>query len=337
MALSVNRLAVRLGAAALSVAGALALSAAPAQAARGVDLSVSIAGNGVAAGSVLKPIKIKITNLGGRTANGFQLDLESIADSTRLAIDLPPELVEVCTAVSTFRAECAFENGLTKNESFEVQVMARRLGDDPGVAGLVQATVHSDQDAATTGNNTARTVVRVTRPGIDIAAMADDALAGHDEATDEILREIAPGGTGTIPVLVANFGSVAAENIRFEVRLPKYVTINFDITSEPCVISADKRRLSCLDSSAPLGPEAGLQAIVRIKVAENAPGPVNLTGVFEASAQPVAADAPAAAAAGQARRGSALQRVNLDSDSRRGEIDRSDNTDSFVVFVGAAA
>src|SRR5687768_5049199 len=93
-----GRLATRLGATAVVAAAGLAVTVAPAIAAPGVDLAVTVSAGSVASGSEGKPFVVKVQNLGDAKVEQFELVLDVAGlDASRVTAKVPSEIEKNCT------------------------------------------------------------------------------------------------------------------------------------------------------------------------------------------------------------------------------------------------
>jgi hypothetical protein len=324
-----GRLATRLGATAVVAAAGLAVTAAPAAAAPGVDLAVTISAGSVASGSEGKPFMVKVQNLGDAKVEQFELEFDLAGiDASRVNAKVPEEIDQNCTQ-SGKKFECVVTATLVRQDSLEFAVMVSPVDRaKKGDAGSFTATANAEGDT-NAGNNSATAKVTVTAPGVDIVVWGEDVVAGYDEGTGEVQR-IAPGGTGELKYGIANGGSLTAVGLELVLQLPEHVT--FVANPGGCVMSADNRKATCTsDPNFPLAPDQGVEGTVAVKVAANAPQSVELKGVVTGRAF--------AFAKPQERRAAGGPKPGWCKGDAKGynptEIDKRDNQDEFVVFVGS--
>jgi hypothetical protein len=277
-----RRLAASIGASLLTACAGLALTATPASAADGVDLTVQIIGGKVAVGSESKAFIAKVTNAGNAKATGFDLDLAVDLDGVAVELTLPDELDEFCEEAGPNKAHCEFGNVLIPGDSLEIPIFVTPSSDETGGAGTLSATVASlDEPEGNQTNNKASTSITVTPAGVDIVVWAEDVTAGRDDDTGEAKR-IAPGGTGDLVFALVNDGSAVARGLEMVLQLPEHVT--FVETLEGCDVSADNRKMTCTNADVLLFPTEGDKWTLEVKVSATAPGPVELTGSIEGRA-----------------------------------------------------
>jgi hypothetical protein len=328
----IGRVGVRVGATALVAAAGLAVTALPASAAGGVDLAASLSAGSVASGSAGKPFTAKVTNLGDTKAEEFDLRIDASAtDDSKVTVSLPDKLDEFCKAGTTPKTfTCEFGNALVRNDSLEIGIIVSPVnGGGTGDAGLLLVTAVSDQDG-NNANNAASTRVKVTEPGVDIVVWAEDVTAGRDDATGEAKR-VAPGGTGKLAFGVANGGSARADGVEIVFTLPEHVS--FTETPEDCTVSG--RKVTCSLPDVKLNPDVFLPAELDVKVAPDAPTSVELKGTFEGRSLGVGEPDVSADARRTVKGLPGWAKVSQDAFNPN-EVDNKDNTDDFVVFVGAS-
>ena len=326
----IRRAGGRFGAVALVAAAGLAVTALPASAAPGVDLEVTVKSGVVASGSAAKPFLVKVTNVGDAKSDGFRFVIETtFVDAYKVNVGLPDELDEFCEEY-TKKFICEFGNVLVRNDSLEIPIEVAPISGRPiGDAGSFAVTATSDQDV-NMRNNSVGVPVAVSPHGVDIVVWADDVVAGRDNETDEAKR-IPPGGTGELAFAAFNVGSLVAKGIDLTVQLPEHVTFTADV--ENCKRSGDNRRLTCSLPDVELEPNGavGTEEPIPVKVADNAPQSVELKGTIEGHALGVLEAVSAASRKSTAPSGWTRSGEKFDPS----EVDNKDNTDEFVVFVGA--
>ncbi|GAA1041642.1 hypothetical protein GCM10009557_65830 [Virgisporangium ochraceum] len=325
----IGRWGARLGATAVVAAAGLAATALPTVAAPGVDLAVSVQSGVVAAGSDGKPFVVKVTNVGDADSDGFAFVLDvSGLDLKKVTIELPEGTDKACGKQGG-KIACEIVNVLVPNDSAEFPVEVKPVSGRGGLgpAGSFKAMVSNDKD--TNKSNDSTTVkVSVAKPGVDIVVWAGDVVAGRDEATGKVER-VKPDGSAELSFAVFNFGSVASKGIEFVVQLPEHV--QFTAGLEGCTTSSDKRRLTCTLTDFLFEPgDRGIGADVPVKVASNAPESVDLKGSIVGKSLGVAE-----ALGADARRAAPQAPGWLKTRNNADDVDAGDNTDEFVVFVGA--
>jgi hypothetical protein len=215
-----------------------------------------------------------------------------------------------------------------RNDSLEIPVEVTPVSGGPtGAAGSFAVMAKSDHDS-NMRNNSASVPVAVSPHGVDIVVWADDVVAGRDGETGEAKR-IPPGGTGELAFAAVNLGSLVAKGLDLTIQLPEHVTFTADL--EGCTRSGDNRRLTCNLPDVELEPNGGAGTEVPVKVADNAPQSVELKGTIEGHALGVLEALSAASRKSTALSGWTKTGEKFDPS----EVDNKDNTDEFVVFVGA--
>ncbi|MFI5494782.1 hypothetical protein [Actinoplanes sp. NPDC051859] len=345
---------VRAAAASALAAGSLAAFGAPARAADNVaDLELTITGTKIAATSSGKVIKATIKNHGPNTAVGTVIVFDSqrlISSKVKLEV-LDAELCEVRGA----KFACIIGD-IASGVSLDLPITLTRLGGTGNAGKLVAAVAHEGKDPNEENDATNGGVdVEVGVSGPDLYAQADDVEVDANGAK----KLVAPGGIGKVNFEVGNQGDVAVDGVTFELKLPEHVTFAGEL--DGCTYDAAKTVATCKYDKLPLAPAdqdknpgdnvySAIKGFHTVKVAENAPSPKDLTGTMKVDAILAAApavEAPAAPKAiaelpeglvgekaEEAPADKAAQSPIVKPGKTAPEVDKSDNSDQFVVFVG---
>lgn len=303
--------AVLLGACAAAVG-----TGTPAVAAPGVDLAITASSTRIAAGSVVKGLILEVTNVGTATAHGFTVELDfgctlqGCVDPTldldrvgiRFRLDDNDPLCEIRQVGGNAEIKCT--TALLPGQRVNLnQLGLAPLTPVPGPAGTFRAVVlgHDEDQDAVSERNTATIAVEIVEAKPDLVATVRDAAAGF--TATGTAQPITPGQTARLDWSLANFSPFVVTGVEFSAQLPEHVT--FVTRFAGCTYSADGRQVTCNVSQLPDALDQGAALIPDpehpwlIKVAPDAPGPIQPTGTFtgRATASAAAADASTMAAA----------------------------------------
>jgi LPXTG-motif cell wall-anchored protein len=321
----IGRTAARLGVGAIAVF-AFAAFASPAYADTTADLEVKLTGTTLSPGQDGKLGSLSILNHGPSDATGITVTFDvSALDDSKIEFD-----VTGCD-VSGDILTCGLGDLIVKNgEDADFILPFLKVGGAlPGDAGdLTVSVAHEGTDPEAGNNSVTVDVVISDSAKPDITTIAFDVYkvdgsGDPGEITDE---PIAPGGTSNLWILLLNQGDTAADGVKLSITLPDDVTFT---TPEPgdCTHAAGDSTTVC-EYDTPL-TEAGTEDsegffFFEVKVSEDAVGPAALTGgIATAEALIVVEDVAAPAA---------LPR-NFSRSQGIIDVDETDNTDDFSVFV----
>jgi hypothetical protein len=326
----------RIGATALLTAGALVTTAVPASAAApGTDFAVSLTGTTIAADASGKFGSLTVSNVGTTTPQRVELrfDLAEL-DLSKVEVDL----TECDREDDDIRCVLADEFIPKPGADTDLDLPISRRHDATGAAGTLTASVAVEGDTDTENNSvTAR--VEVGETGVDLNVVAEDVYAIDDagELTD---RPVAPGEVSAVIGHVLNQGDRTALGVQIWVRLPKHVSFAEKLSA--CTYKSDGRTATCRYADLDLIPAdldtedyllSGADFWFMVRVHDDAPASVLKNGLIRAHAVRTAA-ADAASVRALRRQGAERNANvrNLDRSSVR-DVDESDNTDEFSVFV----
>ncbi|GIE98101.1 hypothetical protein [Paractinoplanes rishiriensis] len=329
---------VRAGLTGLVTAGALCLTATPALAAD-IDFGLELSGTTIATDASGKWPKVKITNHGTTSASAVSV----VFDTTQL----DPAKV----SASDVGGYCTTENGLITCDlddygtpapggSLHVLVPLVPVDGATGPAGKLTVTVRAEGD--TVEANDSRTAdVTISGHGADLSVYVQDLTWQNENGT--ITEEpVPPGKTSPLFALIVNQGDMVADGVRVRVQLPEQTSFTTR-QYQGCSISADRRTANCELTQFSLNPrpapgstagEFGMFFTFQVLVSPDARGPVALQG-GKVTAEPIQ-QVSALSAAGR-RNAELPDFVSWATPEQLSKIDPdpSDNTDTFVVFVGA--
>jgi hypothetical protein len=333
--MNVRTRAIAAGALALFTTAAMATLAGPAQAASGIDLTVTAESSKIAIGSPIKAFFAKIKNLGDTTAEGLKVEIDLAGlDGSLAEGGIDESIAELCAAPADDKITCVFPGTLAPAENFELPLVVTPVkGAQPGPAGKLFVTVQpgSGEDADD-ANNKAEIPVELVGSGGDIVVLAQDVVAGYGE--QGVVQPVVPGETAAFFWAIFNFGDVAVQGISLTVELPEHVS--FVDKFEGCTYRNGDRSVTCDAPDGVLVPNEGFgngEEGWTVKVAADAPGPVNLAGTARGAAAGVQ-EGPQTLnrSAATAEWLEPAQEVPAEA-----EVDEGDNGDDFTVFVGAPA
>lgn len=271
----------------------------------------------------------KVTNLGDTKADGFEWSVESVDFDSAATVEVAEPFAEHCSREGA-TVTCEFGNVLVRGDSLEIPILVTPTDAEVGRLGELKISVSSPEDPGTAGNNSTTVEVSVSAPGADIIVFAEDVVAGRDDETGEVKR-IAPGSEADFYFGMANDGSLTAAGFEFQIKLPERVTFVAGLSG--CDLSEADRTLTCKIPDVALEPNHFIEETLKVKVAADAPGPVELTGSMEGKALGVTSD-PSTLARRAADAPSWAKTIRSGFDPT--EVDNGDNTDSFTVFVAAS-
>ncbi|MCM0675971.1 hypothetical protein NCC78_14915 [Micromonospora phytophila] len=331
-----SRASVRIGAATLLAAGAVALAGAPAQAAdTQADLELTVAGTRLAEGVEGKIGFMKVKNNGPGTPSALTVgvDLAGLYDERIWSLPLGEDCKGDDVSSVVCQVPAAQIPGPGETLEFPVVTIKDAGGVDGGETSI--GFFLKSPDDTTPDNN--RKVVKLEfegEPGVDLGVIAPDVKTrltpGGGESPEQ--APLHPGDQGLFVGEIVNQGDTVAKGIEFKVQLPKNVT--FTEQYEGCEYSADKRTATCADEGFLMGADVGALITFPIEVAAGVKAPVALPdGSLSADALGVA---PAGTPVPEAARKSAIENVRvLAKGERVVDVDPSDNVDGFAVIVAA--
>jgi hypothetical protein len=308
----------------------MATLASPAHAASGVDLSVHVDSSKIAIGAPVKPFIAKISNVGDVATEGLQVEID-LADlkPSQVEASVGEDFADVCKPPVENKISCTFGGTLAGGETFEFPIFVSPVkGAKPGPAGEFTVTVQPGSEDDPAENNTATVPVELVGSGGDIVVLAEDVIA--DVGENGVVVPVTPGDTAAFFWAMFNFGDTAVQGLTFTVQLPEHVS--FVDKFEGCTYSNSDRSVTCKDADTILGAGEAFGSGEEgwtVKVAADAPGPVNLKGTATGSA---AAAVPSTLRATTA---SSTDAAWLKPEEVPADVDKGDNSDDFTVFVGA--
>jgi LPXTG-motif cell wall-anchored protein len=318
----------------LLVGGAFAV---PAYADAAADIEVKLAGTTIAAGAPGKTGHLSLVNHGPDDATGVTITYTLTGlDAAKVSL----AGLDSCDNSGAGTVVCELDTGTVKaGQDRDLPLLWVAKAGATGAAGEITVSVAADTDDPVPANNTATAPVGIGDKGVDLRLYAPDVYVEGTEGT----KPIPPGGTGILWAYVQNQGDTPATGVTVTVALPEHVW--FTETTAGCVQYQTARRAVCSRADVVLAPAheddpeneedppSSGWFYWRVKVAANAPGSQPLTG-GTLTAAPIEASATAerapAVAPGDFFTTKAPLGIEID-------VDATDNTDEYTVFVAAKA
>lgn len=347
----------------------------PAVAAPGVDLAITASSSRIAAGSMVKGLSMEVANVGTATAHGFTvwldfgctrqgcfdptLDLDRVGIRFRIVDNDPFCEIHRVGGNAEIRCFLALLPGQRVNLN---QLGLAPLSAVPGPAGTFKAVLTGHDEGVIGPSNTANVAVEIVAAKPDLTTAVRDLSAGIAETG--LAQRITPGQTARLDWLLENFSPFVVTGVELTAQLPEHTS--FATRLAGCTYSSDGRQVTCDVAQLPEPLEQGAALVPDqehpwlVKVAPDAPGPIQLAGTLTAqatastpesgSAGSQSADgsspfnwltttksamgfaAPANSAAGP---GDALTAsTSGETATTDGDADPEDNADGFTVFIG---
>jgi hypothetical protein len=303
------------------------------------DLAVAVAGTTVAAGASGKAANVTVTNHGPGRATGvtIRFDLADL-DPEKARFSVPED--GPCRTERSF-VSCDVID-IAADQAVDLEVRFTSLGGG-GAAGSITATVGHPGIDDRPGNNAVVTPVVIGGAGPDLYVYAPDVPVDPDSGK---ASRVKPGRTAKLRYAVGNHGDVAVGGVRLRITLPKHVTF---ARNEPgCTYAAGRTAATCTYEDMPIvaaDADASdtdqvfslVEFYNTIKVAKGAPAPAALTG-GEIAVESISTlgSTPDAGPPGLGGRATAVLPAHAEGGSAR-DVDASDNTDEFVVYVARRA
>ncbi|GAA1845265.1 LPXTG cell wall anchor domain-containing protein [Asanoa iriomotensis] len=326
-----NRALLRAGVAAAAAIAASTAFAAPALADDTADLGIKLDGTTIAANAEGKFAVVSLSNAGPNDAHGITVTIDiSALDTEKIDFidgecDDPVEGKVLCGIDGD-----TIEAGAEYDWDFPIVKKDGATGD----AGEITVTIEHEGTDPNEKNNTASAkVVLSEESGADLRVYSPDVYTWDEAAKSYTDEPVAPGASSRVFAEVLNMGDMTAKGLAFKVSLPEHVT--FTTPEDECDFSADKRVATCDYNDFELKPYELVEEFNSlfywdIKVDESAPAPSTLHGtVTVAAIDEVEIEAPPAIARMNAPKAAELPEHFKD-------IDKTDNTDDFGVFVAEA-
>jgi hypothetical protein len=317
------------GATALLAAGAFA---SPAYADTTADLEIKVTGTTIAAGADGKFTSVSLLNHGPSDAAGVLVTLDiSALDQTKVHLG-----EEGCDPPAEDKILCGIEGDVIANgQDIDWTFPLEKVPGATGSAGQLTATISHAGEDPNPANNSVTVDVAVGGNGPDLLVIAEDVYAANEQGvyTGEA---VAPGEDSVLWVYVENDGDTTANGVRMQIDLPEHVS--FAEAEPDCTHAVGDGATTCIYETAVLVPVKEDTDendeifsfgwfFFPVTVAEDAPSPATLKGVASAEALP--ADPQVTTLS----RTAAVPPVNMTQEGPA-DVDPSDNTDDFTVFVG---
>ena len=286
--------------------------------AESADLSVTLRGTTLAAGTGGKFAQVVIANDGPSDARDVVLEVAFTPGTAPNRAELDMEgLCDVTRTPNVYRCELGdLAHGQTAD--FPIPVAPAAGAAATPDAGTLAATVTSATADPDTADNSATATITIAGNGPDIVLVAIDPT-------------LVPGRAGMLFGLLANFGDRSSGPVAVDFTLPAGVTVPAEMVAETgCAVSADRASLSCMAPAHAAGQASGF--LLPVQVAEDA----GLGRVFPGGTA-VASDAPTLRtvnhSAGSPARTANIFRPATEAEAAAltGDVDGSDNSDTFAV------
>ncbi|MEV0713825.1 LPXTG cell wall anchor domain-containing protein [Asanoa sp. NPDC050611] len=328
-----NRVLLRAGVAAAAAVAASVAFTAPAFADDTADLGVKLEGTTIAANAEGKFPTVSLSNAGPSDAQGVVVTFD-VSEVLNDLIQFGEE--DLCGGPENGKIVCSLADPIPAGAEYDLELPMTKKTDATGSAGSVTVTIeHAGTDKNEANNSATAEIVLSEESGADLRVWAHD-VYGYNADEDAFTGEpVVPGTESFVLVQILNYGDKTAKGVKVTVSLPQHVT--FTEPEPECEFSADKRTATCAYAAlelVPWGMHSGdgvPNFFWAVKVDESAPAPATLHGTVTAAAIDEAeVEVPAAAA----RNAGPKAEVALPENFK--DIDATDNTDEFGVFVAAA-
>lgn len=308
------------------------------------DLTVQISGTTIAADATGKLGEIDLKNLGETTP----ASVDVIFDITELKAGVVEFSEESCGAPVDGKVACSVipEFIPAPGGTTDLGFLLTRAEGASGEAGELTVTIEVEGDDDET-NDTATAAVNVGVSGVDLSVVVEDIKFSVNDAGDVVDTLVKPGGTTYVVGFVLNQGDQTAQGLRVSVTLPEHAT--FAEVEEGCDYTEDNRTVTCdyvtvdgkdvllipADKDTEDHEKSGFGFFFPVKIDPNIAAPVTLkdgtASVFALGAVPFAEE--------QAEQPPVTSALPSDVESEVIEelkdVDETDNTDSYAIFVGA--
>jgi hypothetical protein len=328
------------GALALFTATAVAALGSPAYADAGSNLALSVSDKAIAADSLGKTFVVKVTNNGPEDVGPFGVEFDtSKLDTSKVTFNSLPDITG-CEAASPTKIVCSYEGlGFEKDITVKIPFSLDHVAGTTGDAGSFAVNVVAPADLDLSDNE-ATVKVEIPGNGVDLGVFAAD-VSRLDENGELTGEPLLPGESSVVFAGFVNQGDKVANGVKVTVKLPEHVT--FAEVEEGCTYSPDNRTVTCDYADMNLAPEKfdptgsfGAAAFFPVTVAEDAPGPVNLTGgTFGALALGESDVEEGPSTLARTAQPKLPENVKALTAEDLKDIDLSDNVDDFIVIVGA--
>jgi hypothetical protein len=332
-----NRTLLRTGAA---LAGLLTAASFTGPAFAGAtDVAVDLTGTTIAADSSGKFGSITVKNLGSTTPAEIEVifDISAVDDTL---ID-----VETCAGghEEAGKVYCIVPTAVIPAPGGAVDLivpLARKVKGSGPAGKLGIEVVAAGEDKSTLGDNS--TTVDLTlgeHGGVDLRVTAEDVRNSLDDEGNLTDNLVKPGGTAVVFGFFANEGDMTANGVRVTVTLPEQAT--FSEVEPGCDYSADNRTVTCEYADVALIPadkdtttdkehSSGGAFFPLTVAADAAEGAVLPDGIFQVEAiEAVEYSDPTLKRGAQNATPDLPDNVEMGG----GDVDATDNTDEFSVFV----
>jgi uncharacterized repeat protein (TIGR01451 family) len=329
------RTLARVGAAGLLAAGALAATATPALAAGDADLAVSAKGVTVSVGALVKLGSLTVANRSDVDAKGVTVAIDVSSLDMSRAVVVPPTNATCRIEGDGTLFVCPIGD-IAARSTYKEDLPVAVTGEETGAAGVVKLSVQHEGTDPDKANNAVEVPVAVGGNGVDLRVRA------FDVPTDEggTVGTVAPGETAFLTFQVSNQGTQTSKGLKLTIKLPRHTT--FVGEYEGCTMGARRSAVDCyfpkllvlplLDPAAQV-----LEGGFEVAVSSKATGGVTLTdGAVTVAATGAVSKGDVPDEAAIMRQSAASLPSYLEFAAAPKDVDATDNTDSFVVYVADA-
>lgn len=300
--------------------------AAPAFADNTADLSIKLAGTTFGADGVMgyKFGTLSIGNAGPSDASGVTIayDLSEL-NADKVGMDLVDWTM--CSQVEKILT-CRVSPGVEKGADVDRPLNLIFKDRAPGSAGKIKVTVAHEGTDPDQANNSATADVVVAGQGINMSVVSPDVYGLAADGVSYTTDRVAPGAQSRLYAYVANQGRAHAQGIVLDIALP--AGASFTEPEPECTHAIGDATTTCTYGAYTLHESMSVGFYFAIKVAADVSSPALLAGgvvTVSAVSTPteVARSAPAATPDNVVK--------------APADLDPSNDTDEFGVFVGVAS
>ncbi|WP_144127796.1 hypothetical protein [Catellatospora sichuanensis] len=340
------RTALAAGASMLLAGGLSAALAAPAHAADGIDLGVTVTGSRMSADAEGKWFRVDMFNVGTVESGDARITYDfSGLNSSLVRADLSIYDETFCDVGAVVSCDLV---GFAPGERYTDWIYLQNVGGMTGSAGRISVLLTTPGEVDGMNNEVLKTVELVPG-GVDLVPVANDLVDGYTPAGKVI--PIKPGQSAPLAWAIGNEGDAIVHGVDFTITLPPHV--RFGEVYDICEVSEQETEvLTCSDPDVviPPGGVYSPQGALVVTVDDSyAGGPIALRGgLVSAKAIEQVATAPAgeqpadgfevAADLTDAQLDELIEELIKDlvaNAEQASEVDEGDNDARFSAHVGA--
>jgi hypothetical protein len=291
-------------------------AAAPDAAAATADLSVTIRGTTVAAGSTGKHVEVRVRNDGPATVRHGVVELTFTPGTAPDAVELGEA---PCNKPAPNVYRCGVGAILASGQTGRVRVWYQPL---PGAApttdaGSLRAVASSPVTESDPADNTATATFAIAGSGPDLA------LNMRDETY------VVPGQVNLLAGGIVNRGDTPSGPFVLDITLPRRVTVPAEAVAElGCDVAADRRSLRCAGPA--VEPYRDEEHALYFEVPITLPRDAGLARTFTGGTA-VLSEAAAGGASRSFAAGKPARIFRTAASAPAADVDASDNRDAFAV------